>query len=66
MQRGAAHFPKKGDWGSDDEKLVKYYTDANFAFFYIRDDLTYGTQTGSLHGIDRSGDSEMRAEQPDG
>jgi NADPH-dependent 2,4-dienoyl-CoA reductase/sulfur reductase-like enzyme len=28
--RGAAHVPKKKDWGSDDEKLVKYYTDANF------------------------------------
>jgi hypothetical protein len=40
--RGAAHFPKKRDWGSDDETLVKYYTDANFAFFYIRDDLPTG------------------------
>ena len=40
--RGAAHVPKKEDWGSDDEKLVKYYTDANFAFFYVRDDLNTG------------------------
>jgi len=40
--RGAAHFPKKSDWGSDDEKLVKYYTDANFTFFYVRDDLKTG------------------------
>ncbi len=37
--RGAAHVPKRENWGSDDEKLVKYYIDANFAFFYIRDDL---------------------------
>jgi hypothetical protein len=41
-ERGAAHFPKKADWGSDDEKLVKYYADANFSFFYIRDDLNTG------------------------
>lgn len=40
--RGAAHFPKKEDWGSADEKLVRYYTDANLAFFYIRDDLNTG------------------------
>jgi hypothetical protein len=40
--RGAAHLPKKEDWGSDDEKLVQYYTDANFAFFYIRNDLNTG------------------------
>lgn len=37
--KGAAHYPKKEDWGSDDEKLVKYYTDANLAWFYIRHDL---------------------------
>jgi hypothetical protein len=41
-ERGAAHFPKKDDWGSDDEKLVQYYADANFSFFYIRDDLNTG------------------------
>ena len=40
--RGAAHYPRKEDWGSDDAKLVKYYTDANLAFFYVRDDLTSG------------------------
>jgi len=40
--RGAAHLPKKADWGSDNENLVKYYTDANFSFFYVRDDLKTG------------------------
>ena len=40
--RGAAHVPKREDWGTDDEKLVQYYTDANFAFFYVRDDLNTG------------------------
>ena len=37
--RGAAHYPKKEDWGSTDEELVQYYIDANLAWFYIRDDL---------------------------
>jgi 2-polyprenyl-6-methoxyphenol hydroxylase-like FAD-dependent oxidoreductase len=40
--RGAAHFPKKEDWGSDDETLVDFYTNANLAFFYVRDDLVTG------------------------
>ncbi len=40
--RGAAHYPKKEDWGTTDEKLVKYYTDANLSFFYIRDDFNIG------------------------
>jgi hypothetical protein len=40
--RGAAHYPKREDWGSADSKLVDYYTDANLAFFYIRDDLNSG------------------------
>ena len=38
----ATDYPKKEDWGSDDEKLVKHYMDANLAFFYIRDDLNTG------------------------
>ncbi len=40
--RGAAHYPKKEDWGSTDEKLVQHYIDANLAWFYIRDDLNIG------------------------
>ncbi len=40
--RDAAHYPKREDWGSDDENLVKYYTDANLAWFYIREDLNTG------------------------
>jgi hypothetical protein len=40
--RGATHYPKKEEWGSDDENLVKYYIDANLAFFYVRDDLNTG------------------------
>jgi hypothetical protein len=40
--KGAAHYPKKEDWGSDDEKLVQYYVDANLAWFYVRDDLHSG------------------------
>lgn len=40
--RGAAHAPKREHWGTDDETLVKYYTDANFAFFYVRDDWNSG------------------------
>jgi hypothetical protein len=39
---GAAHYPKKQDWGTTDEELVKYYIDSNLAFFYIRDDLNIG------------------------
>ena len=40
--KGATHYPKKEDWGTTDEKLVKYYIDANLAWFYIRDDLNIG------------------------
>ena len=40
--KGATHYPKKEDWGSADEKLVKRYTDANLAWFYIRHDLNIG------------------------
>jgi hypothetical protein len=40
--RGATDYPKKGDWGSTDEKLVQHYIDANLAWFYIRDDLNIG------------------------
>lgn len=40
--RGAADYPKKGDWGSTDADLVKHYVDANLAFFYIRRDLNTG------------------------
>jgi hypothetical protein len=40
--KGAAHYPQKEDWGSDNEKLVQYYIDANLAWFYIRDDLNTG------------------------
>jgi len=40
--RGATDYPKKQDWGSADEKLVKHYIDANLAWFYIRDDLNIG------------------------
>lgn len=39
---GAAHYPKKDDWGSTDEDLVNYYINSNLAFFYIRDDLNTG------------------------
>ena len=38
----ATHYPKKADWGTTDEKLVKYYTDANLFLFYVRDDLNIG------------------------
>jgi hypothetical protein len=37
--KGAAHYPKKEDWGSTDEKLVQHYLDSNLGFFYIRKDL---------------------------
>jgi hypothetical protein len=37
--RGAANCPKREDWGSADERLVKHYEDANLAWFYIRRDL---------------------------
>lgn len=40
--KGATHYPKKEDWGSTDKKLVKQYTDANLAWFYIRHDLNIG------------------------
>ncbi len=40
--KGATHYPKKEDWGTTEEKLVKYYTDANLAWFYIREDLNIG------------------------
>jgi hypothetical protein len=40
--RGATHYPSKQDWGTTDEKLVKYYIDANLAWFYVRDDLNIG------------------------
>jgi hypothetical protein len=40
--KGAAHYPRKEDWGSDDEKLVQYYIDANLAWFYVRDDRNTG------------------------
>lgn len=40
--KGATHYPKKEDWGSDKEDLVQYYIDANLAFFYVRDDLNTG------------------------
>jgi hypothetical protein len=40
--RGATDYPRKEDWGSTDEKLVKHYIDSNLAFFYIRDDLNIG------------------------
>ena len=40
--RGATHYPKKEDWGTTDEKLVKFYEDANLAWFYIREDLNIG------------------------
>lgn len=40
--KGAAHYPKKEDWGTTDEKLVNYYIDSNLAFFYIRDDHNIG------------------------
>ena len=40
--RGAAHYPKKENWGSTDEALVRHYLDANLGWFYIRDDLNIG------------------------
>ena len=40
--REATDYPKKEDWGSTDENLVKHYIDSNLAFFYIRDDLNIG------------------------
>jgi hypothetical protein len=40
--RGATHYPSRQDWGSTDEKLVRHYTDANLAWFYIRNDLNIG------------------------
>jgi hypothetical protein len=40
--RGATDYPRKKDWGSTDETLVKHYIDANLAWFYIRDDLNIG------------------------
>jgi hypothetical protein len=40
--RGATDYPKKEDWGSTDEKLIRHYIDANLAWFYIRDDLNIG------------------------
>jgi hypothetical protein len=40
--RGAAHYPKKENWGSTDQALVRHYIDANLAWFYIRDDLNIG------------------------
>ncbi len=40
--KGAAHYPKREDWGTTDEGLVKFYTDANLAWFYIREDLNIG------------------------
>jgi hypothetical protein len=39
---GATDYPKKEDWGSADEQLVRHYIDANLAWFYIRDDLNTG------------------------
>ena len=40
--RGATDYPRKQNWGSADENLVKHYVDANLAWFYIRDDLNTG------------------------
>jgi hypothetical protein len=40
--RGATDYPKKEDWGSTDETLVKHYIDSNLAWFYIREDLNIG------------------------
>ncbi len=40
--RGATHHPEKEDWGSTDPDLVRRYTDANLAWFYIRDDPGIG------------------------
>jgi 2-polyprenyl-6-methoxyphenol hydroxylase-like FAD-dependent oxidoreductase len=36
--RGAASYPRKEDWGTTDKKVVDYYLDANFGWFYIRKD----------------------------
>ena len=41
-RRGATHYPKKENWGSADEKLVKHYIDANLNWFYIRHDHNSG------------------------
>lgn len=40
--RGAAHYPKKENWGSTDRALIRHYLDANLGWFYIRDDLNIG------------------------
>lgn len=40
--KDATHYPKKADWGSDDDNLVKYYIDSNLWMFYVRDDLNTG------------------------
>ncbi len=40
--KDATHYPKRQDWGSADEDLVRHYIDANLAWFYIRDDLNTG------------------------
>lgn len=42
--RSGTTYPDKRHWGSDDENIVNYYHDANLSWFYIRKDLTSGTE----------------------
>jgi hypothetical protein len=42
--RGAADFPKKEDWGTEDRRVVDRYLDAAMPNFYIRKDLNTGKE----------------------
>jgi hypothetical protein len=44
-RRGGAAYPKKENWGTTDKKVVDYYLDANFGWFYIRQH----SQSGQKH-----------------
>lgn len=43
VARGGAHVPERKFWGGSDKKVVDYYLDHNYSFFYLRKHPDEGT-----------------------